>query len=126
MHVIRSPSPVAAAFSFTVVRVDPSRASLAASGELDLAAVQHLAALMAVQEDVGRRFIRLDLSAVTFMDCSCLGVLLEVHLRLQEQGGQLILTDISSQVARLLATTDPTSTLLTSTEPEHAWGGASA
>jgi anti-anti-sigma factor len=124
MYVVPRPLPETPAYSFAVLRVDATRASLAAVGELDLAAVGELEALMAAHED--RSFIRLDLSAVTFMDCSCLGVHVGVHQRLRLRQGQLILTDLSAPVARLLAVTARSTDLLTSTETELLWGGASA
>jgi|SRR5690348_5649284 len=126
MHVVRSPPSEIAAFSFAVVRVDPSRASLAAAGELDLAARDDLAALLAAEEAVGRTFIRLDLSKVTFMDCSCLGTLVAAHCRLLNRGGQLILTDVSGPVTRLLRATELAGRLLSTCEPDTARGGESA
>jgi len=126
MQVVPSPPADPGAFSFAVAGSDPSRVSLTATGELDLAAVGDLAALLALHEAAGRTFIRLDLSAVTFMDCSCLGVLVGVHHHLDQRKGQLILTDVSAPVARLLAVTGLSAELLVTTEPESPWVGASA
>lgn len=105
MHVLPSPLPTLHAFAFGVARTDETRASLSASGELDLAATQDLVEMLAAQEAAGRTFIRLDLSAVTFMDCSCLGILVGAHYRLRAAGGQLILTSSSGPVTRLLSAT---------------------
>lgn len=112
MQALRSPPSTDTAFSFAVLRVDPSRASLSASGELDLAAVGELTALLAAHESAGRAFIRLDLSAVTFMDCSCLGVLVAAHYRLRAAHGQLILTCSSGPVIKLISLTHLEDTLL--------------
>lgn len=116
MDVLRSPSQALAAYSFAVVRVDHSRASLSAAGELDLAAVEELTALLAAHEGAGHAFIRLDLSAVTFMDCSCLGVLVAAHYRLRARHGQLILTCSSGPVIKLLSVTHLEDVLLASVD----------
>ncbi len=99
-------------FAFSVVRLDSNRASLSASGELDLAAVEDFAAMLSAHHAAGRTFIRLDLSGVTFIDCSCLGVLVTVHHRLRHDHGQLILTSASPAVMSLLKATDLEGTLL--------------
>lgn len=113
MHVLRGPAAVSAdTFSVAVDRTDASRASLSASGELDLAAVQDLGGLLAKHEGAGRTFICLDLSAVTFMDCSCLRILVDAHVRLRAAGGQLILARPSGPVLRLLSVTHLDGTLL--------------
>jgi anti-anti-sigma factor len=112
MHVVSRPPPPLAAYSFAVVRVDETRASLSAAGELDLAAVDDLVAALSAHERAGQVFIRLDLSAVTFMDCSCLGVLVAAHHRLRAAHGQLILTHSSGPVVNLLSITRFEDTLL--------------
>jgi anti-anti-sigma factor len=106
MSAVRSPVPEdAELFEFWTVRLDASRAALGASGELDLAAVRELRRMLITHERSGRVFIRLDLSAVTFMDCSCLAILASIHRRLLAVNGQLILTEVSEPVARLLVLT---------------------
>ncbi len=113
MHAVPRPLSSAASFMLAIVRTDRSRASLAAAGELDLAAVDDLAAVLASQEAAGRKFIRVDMSAVTFMDCSCLGVLVGVHRRLAAVRGQLVLSDPSTPVLRLFVLTGLTEQMLT-------------
>jgi len=120
MHVLRSPPPTFSAYSFAVIRVDASRASLSASGELDLAALDDLTELMESQAVAGRTFIRLDLSGVTLLDCSCLSALVAMHHRLRAASGQLILTSASGPVVRLLSLTHLQDTLLTTTGLESA------
>ena len=112
--------------SFEVVRVSGSRASLRAAGELDLAAVEGLSSILAAQLAAGRRFIRLDLSAVTFIDCSCLGVLVAAHHRLRGTRGQLLLTDVSGPVVRLLDLTGMAAVLLTTSTPATVLAGVPA
>jgi anti-anti-sigma factor len=89
-------------FDLTVVDLGPMRAAICAFGELDLAARPALAEGLQQQQDAGRRFVRLDLSGVTFLDCSCLGVLVAFHHRFLELHGLLILTGVNAHVARLL------------------------
>jgi anti-sigma B factor antagonist len=114
MHVVPSPPQSGGAHSFAIVRADESRASLSAAGELDLAAVEDLIALLAAHEGAGQVFIHLDLSAVTFMDCSCLGVLVAAHHRLRAAHGQLVLTRSSGPVIKLLSIIQLEDTLLAS------------
>lgn len=126
MHVARRPMVESAAFSFAVEGVGLNEASLTAAGELDLAAAEDLAAIMTAQEAAGRTFIRLDLSAVTFMDCAFLRVLVGAHHRLTATRGRLLLTNVSDPVLRLLTLTELTERLLTAGEPETLDVGVSA
>ena len=88
--------------SLTTIRQNHSRALLRAVGEWDLANADILADRLDAQLKSGRRFVRLDLSAVTFLDCACLGVLVSVHRRLITMRGRLILTGVTPRVLRLL------------------------
>lgn len=96
---------VDAGYELTVVEVDPLRAAICAVGEFDLAACHDLAAVLQQQTDAGRRTVRLDLSQVTFLDCSCLGVLVAAHRRFVSAHGLLVLTGVEGAVARLLTLT---------------------
>lgn len=125
MHEVLEPS-YEPSFSLMVSRLDPTRASLTASGEFDLAAAMDLSAALHVQQASGRKFIRLDLSAVTFMDCVCLGVLVRAHSRLGAANGQLLLTNVSGPVLRLLTLTDLTDELLIAREPVTSISAESA
>jgi anti-anti-sigma factor len=89
----------------TVADLDPLRATIRAAGEFDLAAREPLAELLEEQLVAGRRLISLDLSEVTFLDCSCVGVLVAAHNRFLELHGLLVLTDIDARVARILRVT---------------------
>lgn len=99
--------------TITVVPAGPRRCQLAATGELDLAAADQLAAALAEQRTSGRCFAQLDLSAVTFLDCACLGVLVEAHQRFLAAHGTLILTGIRPRIERLLSLTSLQQTLFT-------------
>ena len=92
-------------FRFTVVDLDPLHATIRAAGELDLAAREPLAEVLQQQQIAGRRVICLDLSEVTFLDCSCVGVIVAAHHRFLELGGRLVLTDVNATVERILRVT---------------------
>jgi anti-anti-sigma factor len=92
-------------FQLTVVELDPVRATIRAAGELDLAAREPLAELLKQQRMAGRRVISLDFSEVTFLDSSCVGVLVAAHNRFLELHGLLVLHDVDARIARTLRVT---------------------
>ena len=83
--------------------VDDWRATVHLCGELDLANVGALRAELARHLDAGRRVLRVDATAVTFMDSVVIGALLEASQRCQLQRGSLILTGVSARLQRVLA-----------------------
>lgn len=93
------------AFALTVVTLDPPAAAIRASGELDLAARQDLAGVLRRLEADERWVVGLDLSQVTFLDCSCLDTLVAAHQRLLDRQGGLVLTGVGARIARILAIT---------------------
>ncbi|MFF1411984.1 STAS domain-containing protein [Streptomyces sp. NPDC058289] len=68
---------------------DGSRVLIAPVGEIDVATVHSLRASLAQCLHDGVRTVDVDLSAVTFCDCSCLGVLLSSWWRITAAGGSL-------------------------------------
>ena len=54
--------------------------------------------------DTGCHFITLDFSAVESVDSSGLGKLLLIHKRLKEQGGELKITNVTSDYVREMFT----------------------
>lgn len=92
-------------YELTVVDLDPLRAAIHAAGDLDLAARQDLAEVLRDQEDAGRRVVWLDLAQVTFLDCSCLAVLVASHHRFRDLRGLLVLRGVGDNVARILKIT---------------------
>lgn len=103
MEVLRLSSPPG--FQLTVVELAPRRATIRAAGELDLAAREPLAELLQQQQMAGRRVISLDFSEVTFLDSSCVGVLVAAHHRLLARHGLLVLHDVNARIARTLRVT---------------------
>lgn len=84
---------------------DASQSTVQAEGELDLATADLLTGALDDELRRGHRFVRLDLSRLTFMDCAGLRVLVRAHNRFLGVRGTLVLTGTRPQVARLLAIT---------------------
>ncbi len=86
-------------------RSDATRATLRLRGEMDLANADLLTAALADQLSFGHRFVRLDLSELSFLDCAGLRALVQAHNDFLAARGSLILTGIQPLLARLLAIT---------------------
>jgi anti-sigma B factor antagonist len=115
-------------FALSTVSLDRRSVWLRAAGELDLAAAGDLALLFQRQADAGRCFVWLDLSQVTFLDCSCLGVLVSARHRFLAAGGTFTLCGVSARVEWLLTLTGLHATLFTDTavsDPHHPVRAAS-
>jgi anti-sigma B factor antagonist len=80
----------------------PYSATVAASGELDLAAAEPLRRLLEQQRRTGHRHVRVDTSDVTFVDATALGVLADVHQQFVDRHGTLTLTGAGPRILRLL------------------------
>jgi anti-sigma B factor antagonist len=91
--------------SVETVRFDAQRALVRVSGELDMATTAPLWAVLQGHLDSGRRFVRLDISAVDFLDASTLGGLTVAHHAALARRGTLVITGVRSSVARLLRLT---------------------
>ncbi|WP_330299818.1 STAS domain-containing protein [Streptomyces sp. NBC_00503] len=96
------------------------RVLIAPAGELDISTVHSLRASLARCLDDGVRTIDIDLSAVTFCDCSGLGVLLSSWWRITAAGGTLRLHHPPPALVRIIDITrsgfllgDPPAPLLT-------------
>ena len=91
-------------FSVAVASLDP--ATLVASGEADLAAVDDLRDALRRLETEGSGDVLVDFRAVTFVDSSALGVLATSRRRLDEAGRGMQLVTTTPQVIRLLEVTN--------------------
>jgi anti-anti-sigma factor len=94
------------AMDWLYVTVEPAHQQVVVRpcGEIDIATAEYLrlaldAALQ--QERVSR--LEVDMSGVSFMDCSGLRVLVAIKERLHQQGGMLVLTNAVPRVDRLLS-----------------------
>ncbi|MDT4933083.1 MAG: hypothetical protein QOK11_975 [Pseudonocardiales bacterium] len=98
-HDREQPTPL------TTVAVDNTRACIRLCGEIDAALAPALSGLVDEHVAADRRYLRLEMSAVTFMDTTVLGVILAAHHRLLRSRGTLILTGVRKPVSRLLGIT---------------------
>lgn len=80
-------------------------AAIAITGELDLAVAHRLASTLQDQHRRARRYVRLDLSDVAFIDATALSVLVDAHFEFLARRGTLTLTGVSRSVSRLLSLT---------------------
>jgi anti-anti-sigma factor len=103
-HVVY-PGEVASADTIVTVSEDAWRAHVALRGELDIADVPRLEAVLNSHLDAGRRVLRLDTEEVTFLDSSVLGVIVAIHRRCAELQASLILTGVSGIVQRVVQLT---------------------
>jgi anti-anti-sigma factor len=74
-------------------------------GELDASQADWLADLLGVAADQRPRELIVDLSALDFLDCGALAVLVAARQRLADHDGRLVVTGARPIVARLLAVT---------------------
>ncbi|MCU1659093.1 MAG: hypothetical protein JWO57_3749 [Pseudonocardiales bacterium] len=91
--------------AISTVAADTVRACLQVCGEVDAALAPTLDQYLAGHLDAGRRYLRLELSGVTFMDTTALRVIVAAHHRALRSRGTLILTGVRNPVSRLLALT---------------------
>jgi anti-anti-sigma factor len=74
-------------------------------GELDASQAEWLADLLGVALDQRPRELIVDLSALDFLDCGALAVLIAARQRLAGRDGRLVVAGARPIVARLLAVT---------------------
>lgn len=85
------------------VRVrDRLRVTLVLRGEFDVSAAELFTGVVRHQLQVGRRYIAIDMSAVTFIDCAMLRAVVAAHNQLLGHRGHLTLRHLSRPVARIL------------------------
>jgi anti-anti-sigma factor len=105
-------------FELCVDRVQPCGAWLRASGELDLAAASRLAEILERERSQGHRFVRLDVSGVTFLDAHCLAAMVRAHQALISAHGLLILIGVDAHLEHLLKITHLDQTFFYMRSPE--------
>jgi anti-sigma B factor antagonist len=91
--------------SVQTVRFDRLRAHVRAGGDIDLSTAAPLWAVLDGHLAAGRRFLRLDLSEVTFLDATGLSGVTRVHHEALSRRGTLVLTGIHTHIAKLLQLT---------------------
>jgi anti-sigma B factor antagonist len=86
-------------------QVEDAESVVHVSGELDLSTAGHLRELLSGLIRAGTPQLVLDLSGVTFMDCTGLGVLIRAREASTVRGGGLLLVGVPGRVRALLALT---------------------
>lgn len=107
--------PVLQEFQVRLLDEDEIRSRLAVSGDLDLSSAGVLASVLDQRLESGRKYVDVDVSALTFCDSSGLGVFLNAHHRLLGCGGMLILTGVPEPLLKLLTVTGLDDALFTAT-----------
>lgn len=91
---------------FTSQGVQDGVATLEVSGEVDIAvAADFVAAALACMAEPGATTLRVDLAAVTFLDSSGLGGLVQVRNAAQEQGKSLVIANVVPSVMKVFTIT---------------------
>ena len=88
--------------TLTVLRSDSLRSSLRAVGELDAVGAAVLSAALGEQRELGRRYIRLDMSDIAFLDSAGMRVLAAEHGAFLRRRGTLIITGLTGRARRVL------------------------
>jgi anti-anti-sigma factor len=92
---------VSSAYLIIVTEHRGRRSELSLRGELDVCNKDLLAGAIGSALERGARMLVVDLSALDFMDCSGLSVLVETRIQLAEGQGQLVITGSQPIVRRL-------------------------
>jgi anti-sigma B factor antagonist len=91
--------------TLSAVEIDAHRQVLVVAGELDLFGVPDLKRTLAELIERGVRRVVVDLSAVTFLDSTALGVILGAMRRLRARGGELAVVNLNPSITQLLEIT---------------------
>jgi anti-sigma B factor antagonist len=96
---------MSAGFSVDVGTVTDGEAMVIVAGELDLYASPFVEERVAALRTDGARRITIDFEAVSFIDSSGLGILVNLLKELRAEGGDLILRSPSAQTLKVLQIT---------------------
>ncbi|WP_375498589.1 STAS domain-containing protein [uncultured Jatrophihabitans sp.] len=88
--------------SVETVALDFQGATVQVGGELDLGTAPPLWAVLRSHLLAGRRFLRLDVTSLTFVDASALAGLRAIHDEALAARGTLVVTGVRALVARVL------------------------
>jgi len=111
------PSPVGELMSVETVGLDRLRAHVRVAGEIDMSTGAPLWAVLHSHLAAGRKFLRLDLSGVSFLDAAALSGIVHAHHDASERRGTLVLTGVHRRIARLLRLTGLDDVLLIGDDP---------
>jgi anti-anti-sigma factor len=103
--------------------VDPQRALVRLSGELDAVTAPALAAALDRLHAEGPRRITVDVAGLRFLGCAGLREFVRASDAMREFGGRLVLTELSPHLRRLLELTGQTGSLTEPAPPAAAAEG---
>ena len=98
--------------TLTVTKSDELRANVRLAGDLDVASARLLAAALEHELAAGRRYLRLDLSGLSFLDTAGVTALADMHWAFLGRRGTIIIVGIRPRARRLLALTGMDEVLL--------------
>jgi anti-sigma B factor antagonist len=104
--------------TITVTRVSALRADLRVSGDLDMSSIAILKDALDHHLSTGRRYTRVDLSDLKFMDAAALGTILNAHWAFLEQHGSLLIDGLTARHRRVVQTAGLGDVLLLACEHE--------
>jgi anti-sigma B factor antagonist len=105
--------------TLTVTKSDALRANVRLAGDLDLASARLLTAALEHEIDSGRRYLRLDLSGLAFLDTAGIAALVAAHWMFLEKRGTLILLGLTRTARRLVELTGTDRVLLVAADNAH-------
>jgi anti-sigma B factor antagonist len=99
------PAQAGELLSVETVGLDSHRAHVRVTGDLDMSTAPPVWAVLESHLAAGRRYLRLDLSGVPFLDAATLTGLSQLHQSALAERGRLLLTGVRPRVARVLRLT---------------------
>ena len=88
--------------SIAILPGGDSRTGLRVGGELDAASAPSLRHCFDQQMSLGRRYLRLDLAGLTFVDAAGLAEIVRAHQALLKRRGTLVITAMSRRCRRVV------------------------
>ncbi|MGV9269155.1 STAS domain-containing protein [Kitasatospora sp. NPDC003701] len=107
---------------WVVAEAAQDRVRVRVSGQIDLDVAAPLDEALEQALRASRTGIDIDLSAVTFCNSTGLNSLLQLRMTALRTGRDVVLTEVSAQVGRLLGITDTRGLFAPSPDPEGAGG----
>jgi anti-anti-sigma factor len=105
--------------SVETVRFDERRAAVAVHGDLDVSTAAALWSVLQSHLTAGRRYLRVDLSAVRFIDAAAVTAIVEVHHEALYRRGTLVLVGVTPAVSKVFALTGVDETLFITGPATH-------
>jgi anti-sigma B factor antagonist len=102
--------------TLTVSKTDELRANIRLAGDLDIASARLMVAALEHELDLGRRYVRLDMSGLSFVDSHGIAALVETHWRFLERRGTVVIIGAPRRARRLMELTGTDTVLLVAAE----------